>query len=299
MIEKVKRQFAGAIFPGSYQPDAEGVLWFEGEDEKPLGFVKAKLTENEQMLLSLLLEAYRPLPLPKSLSEKQWADWLFHQGKPPTQPESVQLIHFLLEKQIEDVAAFQQIWESEFDLSMTFLWISPTRGVIVTDARQQDYESPDYLSFCEALSTDFYVDVTLLIGASQPRSLAKSQFQWESACFDRFVAPKKRKRVYYEYELIPYFWLQSLSAQERSQFISRIFDKELLADQELLKSLRFYFESNLNISAAAKALHMHRNSLQYRIDKWMERTSFDIRQFPQAVVVYVALLLLEEGVYPK
>jgi DNA-binding PucR family transcriptional regulator len=34
----------------------------------------------------------------------------------------------------------------------------------------------------------------------------------------------------------------------------------------------------LNASLTAKRLFIHRNSLQYRIDKFIERTGIDIRQ---------------------
>jgi DNA-binding PucR family transcriptional regulator len=36
---------------------------------------------------------------------------------------------------------------------------------------------------------------------------------------------------------------------------------------------------------------MHRNSLQYRIDKFIEKTGIDIKHFKGAVAVYLAILL--------
>nr|MDH3110555.1 helix-turn-helix domain-containing protein [Bacillus altitudinis] len=44
---------------------------------------------------------------------------------------------------------------------------------------------------------------------------------------------------------------------------------------------------------AAKALYVHRNSLQYRIDKFIERTGLDIRHFQEASAAYFMMNLLD------
>ncbi|GAA3330198.1 hypothetical protein GCM10020331_081790 [Ectobacillus funiculus] len=63
-------------------------------------------------------------------------------------------------------------------------------------------------------------------------------------------------------------------------------------DQELLTTVRTYLECNLNVSfAAKKKQYMHRNSVQYRVDKFIERTGIDIKTFKGAVAVYMALLM--------
>ncbi|OLG03008.1 Fis-type helix-turn-helix domain protein [Bacillus paralicheniformis] len=38
-------------------------------------------------------------------------------------------------------------------------------------------------------------------------------------------------------------------------------------------------------------MFIHRNSLQYRIDKFIERTAIDIRQFEEAAAVYLMMHL--------
>ena len=69
--------------------------------------------------------------------------------------------------------------------------------------------------------------------------------------------------------------------------------KAVKREHDMLKTIKTFFECNLNVSLAAKKLHMHRNSLQYRIDKFIEKTSIDIKQFKGALTVYLAILLHE------
>lgn len=48
-------------------------------------------------------------------------------------------------------------------------------------------------------------------------------------------------------------------------------------------------ECNLNVSVAARNLHIHRNTLLYRINKIQEVTSLDISEFSSAVLLYLTL----------
>lgn len=56
------------------------------------------------------------------------------------------------------------------------------------------------------------------------------------------------------------------------------------------KTLVNFFQHNLNISETAKNMYMHRNSLQYRIDKFINETGIDIQKFDLAFVVKLALI---------
>lgn len=58
--------------------------------------------------------------------------------------------------------------------------------------------------------------------------------------------------------------------------------REALSDPETSLTIKTYMRCNLNASLTAKRLFIHRNSLQYRIDKFIERTAIDIRQFEEA-----------------
>lgn len=69
--------------------------------------------------------------------------------------------------------------------------------------------------------------------------------------------------------------------------------QEFQRDNEFITMMEVFFKSNLNVSVAAKKLYMHRNSLQYRIDKFYEKTGIDVRIFHQALTVYLAILAVK------
>ena len=48
--------------------------------------------------------------------------------------------------------------------------------------------------------------------------------------------------------------------------------------------MEVFFKCGLNLSEAAKELYIHRNTLIYRLDKIQKYTSYDIRDFNNAVI---------------
>ena len=69
----------------------------------------------------------------------------------------------------------------------------------------------------------------------------------------------------------------------------------LLQEADLLKTLRAYFAANLNLTQAAKELHIHRNTLIYRLGKIRNLTKLDPEEFEDAVQLRMALTLIDLG----
>ena len=57
----------------------------------------------------------------------------------------------------------------------------------------------------------------------------------------------------------------------------------------LSKSLKAFFDNNLNISKTAKIIFAHRNTLLYRLRRIKEITGLDPRNFDDAIQLRIAL----------
>ena len=66
-------------------------------------------------------------------------------------------------------------------------------------------------------------------------------------------------------------------------------------EPELLATLETFLRSNLSPSAAAQALHIHRHTLAYRLDKIAQLTGRDPRTFDAAAQLYAAVMLRKAG----
>lgn len=54
--------------------------------------------------------------------------------------------------------------------------------------------------------------------------------------------------------------------------------------EEMLDTVRVFFQNDLNLTAASKQLYIHRNTLNYRLDKIRKDFGLDLRSFQDAVI---------------
>ena len=76
-------------------------------------------------------------------------------------------------------------------------------------------------------------------------------------------------------------------------FLSEVFKKNSIdtLDQETLFTINKFFENNLNVSETSRKLFVHRNTLVYRLEKIKKLTGLDLREFDDAIIFKVALMV--------
>ena len=76
-------------------------------------------------------------------------------------------------------------------------------------------------------------------------------------------------------------------------FLSEVFKKGSVEslDEETLFTIQKFFENNLNVSETSRKLFVHRNTLVYRLEKIKKLTGLDLREFDNAIVLKVALMV--------
>ena len=80
--------------------------------------------------------------------------------------------------------------------------------------------------------------------------------------------------------------------------LCRMFIKEVLHgltiddfDEETLATVGKFFENNLNVSETSRQLYIHRNTLVYRLDKLQKMTGLDLRNFDDAIIFKITLMV--------
>lgn len=76
-------------------------------------------------------------------------------------------------------------------------------------------------------------------------------------------------------------------------FLREVFKRDSIEslDQETLFTIQRFFENNLNVSETSRKLFVHRNTLVYRLEKIKKLTGLDLREFDDAIVFKVALMV--------
>lgn len=76
-------------------------------------------------------------------------------------------------------------------------------------------------------------------------------------------------------------------------FLNEVFKKESISvlDNETIYTIQKFFENNLNVSETSRKLFVHRNTLVYRLDKIKKLTGLDLREFDDAIIFKVAMMV--------
>ncbi len=70
-------------------------------------------------------------------------------------------------------------------------------------------------------------------------------------------------------------------------------------DKEMLVTIDKFFDNNLNVSETSRQLYIHRNTLVYRLDKLLKGTGLDLRNFDDAIIFKITLMVNKYMAYRK
>lgn len=80
--------------------------------------------------------------------------------------------------------------------------------------------------------------------------------------------------------------LEALTKEQREKFVSGVDMRrfvKIFEDSEMMRTLDAFFANGMNVSATARALYMHRNTLMYRLKAIRKRTGLNVQSFDAAV----------------
>ena len=148
----------------------------------------------------------------------------------------------------------------------------------IKDALLNNFTSRYYISYCQIENYE---------------ALKKS---FEECEYKLMLANKYKvsESVINEKKLILEGIIDSVS-EEKKEKIYHIFNEGFSKlDNEMIRTIEVFFRCGLNLSDAAKALYIHRNTLIYRLDKIEKYTAYDIRNFNTAVLFKVVFFIWKE-----
>ncbi len=142
------------------------------------------------------------------------------------------------------------------------------------------------------LSTDIEIDSEVLMNA---REFSLVELYQD---FTVFVAPKLfdfpieeimevlpmlNPKIYTIETLIP-----ELSYLNKNTLLMRLKNHYYsMFNSETIDTILGFIKQDMNASKTAKALYMHRNTLNYRLDNFISRTEIDVRKFQGALAIYL------------
>ena len=182
--------------------------------------------------------------------------------------------------------------QQDFVLSINETDIAVVRQIAPNTEREELIKTAQAIE--ETLKTELYIKTVIGIGtvANHLRELADSYKEAQVAIEVGKVFDTEKTIITYENLGIGRLIYQ-LPTTLCEIFLSEVFKKNSIdtLDQETLFTINKYFENNLNVSETSRKLFVHRNTLVYRLEKIKKLTGLDLREFDDAIIFKVALMV--------
>jgi sugar diacid utilization regulator len=290
MIDSLKHLYKeNIIFDIDEATNPKSYAWFSDHNGNYFGINSKCMSQQELKLMELFFQSILPPVHSLSKREKFWQQMLFGESTQMNEPiqNKFQFIYFHIKQPEFEPTTFSELLRELFETDISILWQDQQNGLIVVEGEMQ----VSYHEIIDTITTELLVDFSLFVGSVlNDWNAGKRTVHIETELFRAARKKLPNQKLYTFEKMLPIILTDQLSQEFRSYFTDAFF-KDIKGDQELLYSIKVYLESNMNLSLAAKKLFIHRNSLQYRVDKFIEKTGIDVKQFENAVTLYLSLLL--------
>lgn len=272
--------------------DTKEYEWFYEENEDSwVGIQKNTIEQKEKQLLEALFLTYQPPVI--EYASQGWYHFLFTDGQLPQQKQErrVRMIHLFCSGNEWEQKDLEFALKGFLSEEIIIFWETPNHAILIEHESHSFLMAENFQEISETFENDLYLRVHFFIGKFHPISKElKELFHQDRLFFRRSIELKLKDRVFTFESIFPTlltFGLPTdlLKAME-VQLLHPLFD-----DQETLATIQVYLENNLNASVTAKKLYIHRNTLQYRLDRFTEKAGVNLKDYPSAITLYIACLL--------
>ncbi|WP_051353038.1 PucR family transcriptional regulator [Thalassobacillus devorans] len=297
IIEKIKSIYPSLVqLPCEKHLDVKEYKWFQTDTEEIIGIKKSELSSRESDMLEVFLTPYHYDTPYITEREQQWIDLIYHlqseslkQNHPPI---SFRFVFFKLPDRSADPETFREAIQGLFSEQMPIIWENDQTGFIIEERKSVKDEKLSFEQIIDVFMSDFYKKLSFYVSEFvDDIDDAASHFSWSKQCF--YTAQNYLKKDVTNFiDVLPYVYLEQLP-DDQTRRVTQATLQNVIDEPDLLHTVQVFLECNSNATVTAKKLYMHRNSLQYRIDKFIEKTGIDVRQFQFALPTYLALLQMK------
>lgn len=107
------------------------------------------------------------------------------------------------------------------------------------------------------------------------------------------LAGKTSSIIFYESLLLDMI-LEEVATSTKDEYLNKVF-ASIKQEEELIETLRLYLKNNMSLKMTANDLHVHINTLHYRLNQIKDITGIDPKSSEGITLFYVALDLMDKG----
>ncbi|OGX78421.1 PucR family transcriptional regulator [Exiguobacterium sp. SH31] len=259
--------------------DASGdYAWYQAHDGTVFGLPKSELNERERQLLEWSATPFLTTADPR---QEKWQNRLLTDSYRIAQP--FRLLSLSLHYQERE--SLEQFLEILHDFMPEAEIVVMTRHHVEIIEMNQLVDLSDFEDVLRAGASDCYVEAHVIF-SERPLGVLGTLYHQHMTLRPFAKLPTK---TYPASQLLYHYLLQ-----DHETFATRLQLTEAaysILDKTSVELLEALFANSLNVSHTAKALFMHRNTLNYRLDRLYELTGYDARQFYDASLLQLIVTL--------
>jgi carbohydrate diacid regulator len=145
---------------------------------------------------------------------------------------------------------------------------------------------PQTVSILKQLAAEYEHILSIGVGSSQEMNQLKLSYD------NSYIAIKSlqvAKSNYAEFDLLDLeIILGSIDMKSREEYLKKTLSA--LSDEDI-NLLRTYYEQGMSLAKTCEILFLHKNTLQYKLDRIHRLSGYNPREFRHGVILYVALWL--------
>ncbi|TMU88213.1 hypothetical protein FGG79_08975 [Bacillus sp. BHET2] len=303
MFTSLRKKYPTAIIQDHYPNRTEATkVWFTNDrEDEYIGIEKESITQQELDLLYCLFKEIKQKTriVNDSPQSSEWYTYLFENGpQPTTNDEEFRIIQFSM-KESFDQLQMKEAFQHLLPHGTILVFQADHMGILIEEKNEWTIDEEQLLSISHVIESDFFVSPSFFIGQFREVDVHfPLSFTYEQELFSFSRTIQRQAFLQTAVTVLPEFALHHLPQQWKEHIFKKVVDT-FHEDPEMLQTVKAFLENQSNISQTAKKLFMHRNSVQYRIDKFIEKTNIDIKTFQGGILAYFACLSFQSVNLPK
>ena len=265
--------------------DKEGYLCLSLPNNQWLLLEEASLSEREKQLVSLLTQQEQTISL------NPWYGHLIEgKGQAPQTFKKIQLVYCHLSYfQQENLSSWLDMMRTLFPNYLTTIQVGAQDYLFVL--QQDKYISVRSIlsDTLEAVEYDFGLRLSIMLGQVWSQNTHQSLSELIKA--ERELFKTWWRQGHQGVQTFSQLYLWRLGEKQVDHRIIKDYLRQLIQDQDQIQEIILsLWDNSAVLTKTAQQLYLHRNSLQYKIDKWEELTGLQLKDLTDLTLCYQLIL---------
>ncbi|WP_311523461.1 PucR family transcriptional regulator [uncultured Streptococcus sp.] len=265
--------------------DKEGYLSLPLSNYQWLLLEEGSLSEREKQLVALLTKQEQTISL------NPWYSYLIEgKGQAPQNFKKLQLVYCHLSYfQQENLTSWLEMMGTLFPNCQTVLQVGAQDYIFVLQQDKYTSVRSILMDTLEAVEYDFGVRLSIMLG--QVWSQTGHQALSDLIKAERDLFKNWWRQGHQGFHTFSQLYLWSMGERIVDLRVVKEYLHQMIVDQDQIQEIILsLWENSAVLTKTAQQLYLHRNSLQYKIDKWEELTGLQLKELTDLTLCYQLIL---------